>query len=122
MNLSESAKANLRAAIKDKPIVKNVKGRDLVVKAPETVKSLMELTRPLVLGSASAGILPGLVMDNRHFMQASVNSAGVRLLQPNEIGGVVREGMKGNPIDVCDESDDEKMEQHPKGGVGADKF
>ena len=54
--LSEAAKLNLRAAIKDKPMVDIPKGEDLVLKAPESVKSLMELTRPLVLASASAGI------------------------------------------------------------------
>ena len=58
----------------------------------------MELSRPLVLASASTGILPGLMLDGRCFMKSSVNSAGVRLLQPNELGAVVREGMKGNPI------------------------
>ena len=33
--------------------------------------------------------------------------SSVRLLKPEEIGYVVGEGMKENPIDVCDDSDKE---------------
>ena len=108
VNLSESAKANLRAAIKGKAMVKSDTPTSPVLKFHTPVKSLMEQSSRLVLASASAGILPSFVMDDRCFMQASVNSAAVSLLKPNEIGAIVREGMKENPIDVCDESDDEK--------------
>ena len=30
-------------------------------------------------------------------------------MSSGEIGSVVREGMRGNPIDVCDESDNEEL-------------
>ena len=113
VKLSETANANLRAAIKDKPMIDVPKGEDLVLRVNEPVKSLMELTRPLVLASASAGVLPGFMLDDRCFMKSSVNSSAVRLLQPNEIASTVREGMKGNPI-VCDESDEERVEESPK--------
>ena len=35
-------------------------------------------------------------------------SSTVRKLKSEEIGSVVREGMKENPIDVCDDSDNEQ--------------
>ena len=43
-------------------------------------------------------------------MQSSVNSASVSLLKPSELENVVREGAKGNPIDVKDDSDNEFIE------------
>ena len=107
VRLSESAKSNLRAAINGEAMVKSDKATNPVVSVYEPVKTLMEMTRPLVLASASAGILPNFVMDERHFMQSSVNSAGVRLLKPNELVDTFREGKKENPIDVCDSDHDE---------------
>ena len=53
-------------------------------------------------------------------MQSSVNSAHVSLSQPNELGAIFREGMKENPIDLGDESDDKKMKQQPKSRVDGD--
>ena len=66
----------------------------------------------MVLASASAGILPSFVLDDCRFMQALVNSAGVRLMQPNELDKVVIEGNKENPIELCDESGDDKTEDY----------
>ena len=88
VRLSESAKSNLRAAINGEAMVKSDKATNPVVSVYDPVKTLMEMTRPLVLASASAGILPSFVMDDRQFMQSSVNSAGVHLLKPNEIGAI----------------------------------
>ena len=110
VRLSEEAKKNLRAVIKGKPMATTDKPITTVVNSNERVKTLMELTQPLVLASASAGILPSFVLDNRRFMQSSVNSAAVHLLNPNEIQNTVREGMKENPIDVEDNSEDEPFE------------
>ena len=110
VRLSEEAKKNLRAVIKGKPMATTDKPITTVVNSNERVKSLMEMTHPLVLASASAGILPSFVLDNRRFMQSSVNSAAVHLLNPNEIQNTVREGMKENPIDVEDNSEDEPFE------------
>ena len=110
VRLTEQAKKNLRAIMKDEPTMNNGKPTNPVVASHERVKSLMELTQPLVLASASAGILPSFVLDNRRFMQSSVNSAAVHLLNPNEIQNTVREGNKENPIDVGDDSEDENVE------------
>ena len=97
VRLSASAKSNLRAAIQGKPMLNPDKPTNPVVKVQEPVKSLMDLARPLVLASASAGILPGFVMDDRRFMQSSVNSAGVRLLKANELSNTFIEGKKRKP-------------------------
>ena len=109
VKLSESAKKNLHAVIKGKAMVKDAEARDPVVKVRDPVKSLTELTRPLVLASASAGVLPGFILNDRHVMQSSVNSSYVSLMKPNEIGRVVREGVLENPIEVLDESDNEAV-------------
>ena len=92
VRLTESAKKNLRSIIAGEGMVKSDKPTLQVVPSYERVKSLMELSRPLVLASASAGVLPSFVMDQRRFMQSSVNSAGVRLLAENELSDVVIEG------------------------------
>ena len=113
VRLSDGAKKSLRAAIKGKAMEKSDKPTNPVVQIYEPVKTLMEMAHPVVLASASAGILPSFVMDERQFMKSSVNSSAVRLLQPNDIASTVREGMKENPI-VCDESDEERVEENPK--------
>ena len=77
---------------------------------PPKVPEKQTMNQPLVLASASAGILPGFVVGNCQFMQSSVNSAGVSLLKPNELVKIVREGAKENPIDVEDDSDGEVVE------------
>jgi len=120
VRLTEEAKANLRAIIHDKPTVMSNKPTNQVVNSYEEVPSFMSMARPLVLAGASAGILPSFCMDNRQFMQTSVNSAGVHLLQPNEIQRTVREGVKENPIDVVDNSDEECIE--PEVGHSVDHY
>ena len=107
VRLTEEAKANLRAIIDNKPTVMSKKPTNQVVNSYEEVPTLMAMTRPLVLAGASAGVLPSFCMDNRLFMQTSVNSAGVRLLKPNELVDTFVEGKKENPIDVCDSDYDE---------------
>ena len=110
VRLTEDAKKNLRNAINDKPMVLSAKPTNPVVASEKRVKSLMELTRPVVLASASAGILPGFMLDDRYVMQSSVNSASVSLLKSEELGAVVREGHKENPIDVDDDDDSSENE------------
>ena len=62
--------------------------------------------QPLMLATASDWVMSGSVMREAIYGAKSVSSS-VRLLKPEELGSVVREGMKENPIDVCDMSDDE---------------
>ena len=110
VRLTEESKKNLRAMIHDKPTVKPAKPNNQVVNVYDEVPTLMAMTQPLVLAGASAGVLPKFCMDNRLFMQTSVNSAGVHLMQSNEIQKTVREGVKENPIDILDNSDEEIVE------------
>jgi len=53
------------------------------------------------------------MLDNRYFMQSSVNSASVSLLKSEEMTNVVREGHKGNPIDVDSDSENEFVWPEP---------
>ena len=52
VRLSDDAKKNLRAAIKGKAVKKSENPTNPVVRIYEPVKSLMEMTKPLVLASA----------------------------------------------------------------------
>ena len=99
VRLSEEAVQNLRSVIRGQ--------RKSEVESSAKVSTKQATNQPLVLASASAGILPGFAMGDRHFMQSSVNSAYVSILKPNKIGVIVRAGVKENPIDVADDSDDE---------------
>ena len=78
-------------------------------KPPKVYSAKQSSNQPLVLASASAGILPGFTLNDRHVMQSSVNSSYVSLMNPNEIGSVVREGVMENPIEVLDDSDNETV-------------
>ena len=120
VRLTEKAKKNLRAVIKGEPTVKDEKPTNQLEVVTDPVKSLMELTRPVVLASASAGLLPGFVLDDRYVMQSSVNSACVSLLKPNELGRVVIEGHVENPINVDDDSETEFVE--PKDEKSVDHY
>ena len=73
------------------------------------VSAKQSSNQPLVLASASAGILPGFTLNDRHVMQSSVNSSYVSLMNHNEIGRIVREGVMENPIEVVDDSDNETV-------------
>ena len=115
IRLGEEAVQKLRSFIHGEPKLEAVtsatsnqvealeKKRDRPAKVSEKQSS----NQSLVLAGASAGILPGFEMGDRRFMKSSVNSAYVSLLKPNEMENTVREGVKGNPIDVVDDSEDE---------------
>ena len=78
-------------------------------RGPNRASAEQSPNQPLILASASAGLLPKVVLDGRCFMQSSVNSAYVSLLNPNEISRSVREGVMENPIEVADDSDNETV-------------
>ena len=123
VRLSEEALSKLRRVIHDKsnsrPAVKKQK--------PESVasKQAVECSKPLVLATASDWVMSGSVMrsaiyDNKQAVKIEGGSE-VRLLTGSEIANISREGMKENPIDVCDESDDEKL-GCGESMSGADKY
>ena len=94
VRLSEEAVQNLRVVIRGQ--------RKSEVESSAKVSTKQAINQPLVLASASAGILPGFAMGDCHFMQSSVNSAYVSILKPNKIGVIVREGVKENPhVGTC---------------------
>ena len=120
--LSESAKEKLRAAIRDKPISEPAESKDQTVLQPEVkpgkptkcvkpkcvsckesaLPSDTNCSQPLVLAKASDWIMHGGVMSAAIYGEKKPSST-VRKLKSEEIGSVVREGMKENPIDVCDD-------------------
>ena len=76
MKLSEAAKANLRAAIRNKPAITHSKQRKSVLKvgspkknvgSPKVKETMMTATnvfQPLVLATASDWIVPGNLMSS----------------------------------------------------------
>ena len=126
VRLSEEAKLKLRAAIHGdpssdttdskvegviQPVLKTEKRRksgkpkQFVYKEPAPLP-ITNCSQPLILATASDWVMSGSVMREAIYGAKSVSSS-VRLLKPEELGSVVREGMKENPIDICDMSDDE---------------
>ena len=67
------------------------------------------------MATASDWIVPGNIISSA-INESKKEVSYVRLLSPKEIGTVVREGMKENPIDVCD-SDEEDLKCDEKFSV-----
>ena len=120
VRLSEEAKKKLRSVIYNQPksevtepvndeaIDLDVKKQGRPVKKPESVKAVTNCSQPLVLATASDWIVPGNIISSA-INESKKEVSSVRLLNPKEIGSVVREGMKENPIDVCEDLDEEEL-------------
>ena len=103
-NLTKEAKANLRAMMKDKPIAPL---KQPAVMFPGGFRKPQQVT----LATASDWVMSGATLINSFnpHQKEENTSASVRLMQPNEITSVIREGKLENPIEVCDDSDVETL-------------
>ena len=61
-----------------------------------------------VFAKASDWVVPGFIMSES-INGTKKSSSNVSLLKPEELTATYREGRKENPIDVCDDSDEESL-------------
>ena len=119
VRLSEDAKKNLRAAIKGKPMILHAKSSSPIVKVGDVKASaeppkVMKSSQPVVLATASDWVVPGSVMRSvfSDMKDGSNQFSSVHVLKSDEIGAIVREGRRENPIDICDDSDEGELSCH----------
>ena len=102
VRLSDSAKKNLHAAIKGKPMILHAKPATPVIK----VKSVTNVSQPLALATASNWVVPGNLIQSA-IDETKKESASVNILPSGQIGLLSRGSVKNDPIDVCSDSDNE---------------
>ena len=105
--LSKEAKANLRAIIKNDANIPHPQlKQESVIYDNKSSKP-----RQLTLATASDWVMCGSELSRsiQAVKKEEKTTASVRLMYPDEIGSVIREGRLENPIEVCDDSDVEQL-------------
>ena len=108
--LSDEGLTKLRSFINEKPNPTAMKSekRTKSAKGNREVREESEpkTTQPLILATASDWVVRGNVVSSAIYDK---DVREVRMLKSEEIGSVVMEGRMENPIEVCDDSDEEKL-------------
>ena len=105
--LTKEAKANLRSIIKNDANVPTPQ----LKQEPVIYVNKQSKPQQLTLATASDWVMSGseLTRSIHAIKKEEKTSASVRLMHPDEIGSVIREGRLENPIEVCDDSDVEPL-------------
>ena len=112
--LSEEALVKLRSTIHDKPNAESAttkKNNISKVRNPSmSIKpaAVTNVSQPLVLATASDWVIPGNFMGSAIY-DAKKDRSQVELLAPESIKPFTYRLIKEDPIDVFDDSDDEKL-------------
>ena len=113
--LTKEAKANLRSIIKNEPTTQ-------LKQQPVMYVDSHSKPQQLTLVTASDWVMSGSELSKsiRDVKKEEKTSPSVRLMHPNELGSVIREGKLENPIEVCDDSDEclSEAEEYSVDGMG----